>query len=349
MAALVIGFVLHYLLVLFNRHAAKRSVTVLHESLERHCRKPLEVLLPALALELVLPAAHLPPQWNGVAEHAIGIIIIASTSWLLITLIFVVSDLILARYQLDERDSTKARRVNTQVQVFRRVFMVIIVVLAGATILMSFSWGRDIGTSVLASAGIAGIAVGLAARPTLENVVAGIQLAITQPISLEDAVIVENDWGWIEEITTTYVVVRTWDLRRWILPLTYFIQQPFQNWTRMTADLLGTIHLYVDYTAPIDAIRQEFTRLVQSSPRWDHKVCVLQVTEATAQTLQLRGLASAAAAGTAWDLRCEIREKLIEFIQRNYPQCLPKARAELWPAAEHALGGADGDRAWPSS
>lgn len=337
-AALVIGQVAHIVLLLFNRRAARRSRGVVHQSLEKHCRGPIAVLMPVLALSLMLPAARLPSSWRSIASHAIGIVIIASASWLLVSLIFVVSDVILAHYDMDQRDNLRARQIHTQVEVFQRVFLVVIIVLAGATTLMSFSWGRTLGASVLASAGIAGIAVGMAARPTLENIVAGIQLAITQPMRLEDAVIVENDWGWIEEIAATYVVVRTWDLRRWILPLTYFIQHPFQNWTRQTADLLGYVYLYVDYTAPIEELRKEFTRLVHASARWDHKVCVLQVTDASAQTIQLRALMSARDAGTAWDLRCEIRENLIEFIQRNYPQCLPRTRAELAPeGAQPAL------------
>ena len=338
-AALASGLVIHFVVVFVNRHAAKRSAGLLHQSLEEHCRKPLAVLFPLLAISLLLPAANLPPSWSAIAGHAIGIFTIASASWLLIALIFVVSDLILAHNRIDQPDNLKAREIATQVQVFQRVFLVVIVVLAGATTLMSFSWGRTLGASVLASAGIAGIAVGMAARPTLENLVAGIQIAITQPMRLEDAVIVENDWGWIEQITSTYVVVRTWDLRRWILPLTYFIQHPFQNWTRQTADLLGSVFLFVDYTAPIEDLRAEFTRLVHASPRWDRKVCVLQVTDATEHTLQLRALVSAADAGTAWDLRCEIREKLVEFIQRQSPQSLPRTRAALASAEGLSLDG----------
>jgi small-conductance mechanosensitive channel len=297
----------------------------------------------ALALDFVLPALQMPPRWHALLSHAVGVLVIASGSWLLVALTFVVSDLMLARYDIHGAEAARARTIRTQIEIFRRVFLVAITVLAGSLILMSFSWGRDLGESMLASAGIAGIAVGLAARPALENVVAGIQLGLTQPIEIEDAVIVENDWGWIEEIGATYVVVRTWDLRRLILPLTYFIQHPFQNWTRTSPDLIGIILLYLDYSAPIEAIRKEFTRLVQASSRWDKNVCVLQVTDATEHSLQIRGLASAADAGTAWDLRCEVREKLVEFIQRNYPHCLPKMRAEL-PSGDGAWA-PDGPRA----
>jgi small-conductance mechanosensitive channel len=341
-AAMAVGLLAHFVMVAVNRRASTRSPGLLNRSLEKHCRRPLAVLMPVLALSLILPATRFPPPWKNLAGHAAGILIIASASWLLIAMIFVVSDLILARYQIDQPDNLRARQIHTQVEVFQRVFLVVVVVLAGAAILMSFSWGRTLGASVLASAGIAGIAVGMAARPTLENLVAGIQLALTQPIRLEDAVIVEDDWGWVEEIASTYIVVRTWDLRRWVLPLTYFIQHPFQNWTRRTADLLGTVFLYVDYTAPIAELRAEFTRIVNASALWDRKVCGLQVTDASAQTLQLRGLVSAHDAGAAWDLRCEVREKMVEFIQRKYPHCLPRTRAELAPAGE---AGGDGGAA----
>ncbi|MGH7918062.1 MAG: mechanosensitive ion channel family protein [Candidatus Binataceae bacterium] len=332
--AVLAGFILHYILLFLNRRATRRQdgESTLYASLERHCRGPMKVLLPALAFDLAMPAVQLPQGWTPVLYHIVGILVIASASWLLIALTAVLADVLIARYRADERDQHRwavSRRVSTQVEVFRRVFLVIICVLAACVILTTFSWGRALGESLLASAGIAGIAVGIAARPTLENLLAGIQLAITQPISIEDAVIVENDWGWIEEITVTYVVVRTWDLRRLVLPLSYFIEKPFQNWTRTSPDLIGTIHFYVDYLAPIEAIRAEFHRIVEASPRWDRKVRVLQVTEASDHAIQLRGLASASNAGIAWDLRCEVREKLLEFIQRNYPECLPKTRAEF--------------------
>ncbi|MGH7907350.1 MAG: mechanosensitive ion channel family protein [Candidatus Binataceae bacterium] len=331
--AVIAGFILHYVLMFVNRRAKERSpANVLHESLERHCRGPLKLLLPALAFDLAMPALELPHGWTPVLYHLIGIIVIASASWLLITLAAVAADVLLAKYRADESDvarSMTSRRISTQVQVFRRVFLIIVCVLASFVILTTFSWGRTLGESLLASAGIAGIAVGLAARPTLENLVAGIQLALTQPMVIGDAVIVENDWGWIEEITTTYIVVRTWDWRRIVLPLTYFIQKPFQNWSRTSPDLIGTIHFYVDYTAPIDTIRAEFNRIVEASALWDRNVRVLQVTGASEHAIQLRALASARNAGVSWDLRCEIREKLLAFIQSTHPECLPKTRAEF--------------------
>jgi small-conductance mechanosensitive channel len=201
---------------------------------------------------------------------------------------------------------------------------------------MTFDKVRQLGTTLLASAGIVGIIVGLAAQKSISTLFAGIQLAITQPIRIDDVVIVENEWGRIEEISLTYVVVRIWDLRRLIVPITYFLEKPFQNWTRISADLLGTVFLYVDYTVPVEAVRSELKSILENSKLWDGRVCVLQVTNASERTVELRALMSAADSSSAWELRCEVREKLIAFIRQNYPDALPKVRAELTESAEGA-------------
>lgn len=198
-----------------------------------------------------------------------------------------------------------------------------------AVALMSVPEVRQFGVSLIASAGAAGIVVGLAARPILTNLIAGVQIAITQPIRIGDAVVVENEWGWIEEITGTYVVIQIWDWRRMIVPLSYFLQTPFQNWTRMSAELIGTVLLWVDFTVPVERVREELNEIVKSSKLWDGRVVNLQVTDASDHSLQLRALASARNSQDVWDLRCEIREKLIGFLQEHYPQALPKQRAEL--------------------
>jgi small-conductance mechanosensitive channel len=211
----------------------------------------------------------------------------------------------------------------------KRIVIVIVCILAFGSILMTFEKVRQLGTTILASAGVVGIVVGMAAQRTIATFIAGIQIAITQPIRVDDVVIVENEWGRIEEITLTYVVVRIWDLRRLIVPITYFIEKPFQNWTRISADILGTVYLYTDYTVPVDAVREELQKILKESDHWDGKVCGLVVTNATEQTLELRALMSATDASLAWDLRCEVREKLIEFIKREYPEALPRVRAEL--------------------
>jgi small-conductance mechanosensitive channel len=195
--------------------------------------------------------------------------------------------------------------------------------------LMTFEKVRQLGTTILASAGIIGIIFGIAAQRTIGTFIAGLQIAFTQPIRIDDVVIVENEWGRIEEITLTYVVVRIWDLRRLIVPITYFIEKPFQNWTRVTADILGAVYIHVDYTVPVEAVRAELQKILKEAQLWDGKVCVLQVTNTSEQAIELRALMSAADASTAWSLRCYVREKLVEFIQKNYPDSLPKLRASL--------------------
>jgi small-conductance mechanosensitive channel len=261
----------------------------------------------------------------------------ASVAWLSLKIVTVVRDWLLSRYRLDVKDNLEARRMYTQVRVVERVVDVVILLIAFSAMLMTFDKIRQVGVSLLASAGILGIILGFAAQRTLGNLIAGIQIAIAQPIRIDDVVIVEKEWGWVEEITLTYVVIRIWDLRRLIVPISYFIEKPFQNWTRISADLLGTVFIYADYTIPIQKIRKEFQRILESTDDWDQKVSVLQVTDAAKETIEIRALMSAADSPTAWNLRCYVREKLIEFMQREYPRSLPRVRVEM----EKDSGGTD--------
>lgn len=219
--------------------------------------------------------------------------------------------------------------IYTQTRVISNIIVGAVIVLVASFMLMTFPAVKQIGVSLLASAGVLGVVLGFAAQKTLGNVIAGIQIALAQPIRLDDAVVVENEWGWIEEITLTYVVVRIWDLRRLVLPISYFVEKPFQNWTRTSADILGSVFLYTDYTVPVEEVRAELGRLLEKSTYWDKKVNVLQVTNATDRTIELRALMSAENSPTAWNLRCEIRERLLEFLQRKYPKSLPRSRVEL--------------------
>jgi hypothetical protein len=249
-------------------------------------------------------------------------------------------DAVYAKHRVDVSDNLTARRVRTQIQVLRRIFVVVVVIVTTAVMLMTFPAIHQLGTSLLASAGLAGLIVGMAMKPTLSSLVAGLQIALTEPIRIDDVVIVQGEFGWIEEIETTYVVVRTWDLRRLVVPLSYFIENPFQNWTRRTADLLGTVFIYVDYSVPVEEIRQELHRILETSRMWDGKVWGLQVTNASEQTVELRALMSASDAPKAWDLRCYVRESLIKFLQQRYPDSLPKMRAEIHgvPVGNHRPG-----------
>jgi small-conductance mechanosensitive channel len=273
-----------------------------------------------------LPATILPDRLKAGLEHFVTLCLIGSLGWLLTTLVEVVSTLITTRYSIAVADNLHARRIHTQTQVLQRIFVVCIVVVTIAVMLMTFPSARQIGTSVFASAGIAGVIVGMAARSTFASLIAGLQVAITQPIRIDDAVVVENEWGWIEEIESTFVVIRLWDLRRLIVPLSYFIEKPFQNWTRITAEIIGIVFIYVDYTLPVQPVREELRRVLKSSELWNGKTCVLQVTDFSETTMQLRCLMSANSSSIAFDLRCLVRERLIEFLQTNYPQCLPTRR-----------------------
>ncbi|HKV42486.1 MAG TPA: mechanosensitive ion channel family protein, partial [Blastocatellia bacterium] len=266
-------------------------------------------------------------KWS--VEHVVGLGLIAAIAWVFILLIEVSADVITTRYRVDVQDNLEARRIQTQVQVLRRILSAVVIIAAIAIMLLTIPNVRAIGASLLASAGLAGLVLGVSMKSTLGNWIAGIQIALTQPIRLEDAVIVNDEWGWIEEITTTYVVIRIWDLRRMVVPLSYFIEQPFQNWTRRSADLLGSVYLYVDYTVPVEEVRQELSRILKTTNKWLGKVSVLQVSDAKEHTVELRALMDAPDSGASWDLRCYVRENLIKFLQERYPQSLPKTRAEF--------------------
>jgi small-conductance mechanosensitive channel len=335
--AVLISLVVRWLLFAFFDRLAARRKSVLGSSVVRHGRRLSRWAFPLLALVIALPATSLPRFVRGPLQHALGIGLIAIMAWLVILTSQVTSDILMARYRVDVADNLLARKVQTQLSVLHRVVAVIVSLIALGIILMTFPAIHSIGTSLLASAGLFGLVVGMAMKPTISSLVAGIQIALTQPIRLEDVVIVEGEWGWIEEISTTYVVVRIWDLRRLVLPLSYFIEHPFQNWTRTSADLLGTVILWADYTVPVEEVRQELQRILESSKLWKGEVCGLQVTDTSEHSLQLRALFDARDSGNAWDLRCYVREKLIAFLQQRYPQCLPRYRGEFRAPAPNDL------------
>jgi small-conductance mechanosensitive channel len=321
------ALIVHFLFFRFAGRMARRRA--FWDLLVQYERKPAQVALPALAVLGVIPILPLPPYVAAVCSHAVGLLLIACFAWAALAMLDVTQDYIAAGHTIDVNDNLSARRVRTQVQVLRHIVSVVIIMIAIAAMLMTFPNIRHIGESLFASAGLAALVAGLAARSTLNNLFAGVQIALTQPIRLDDVVIVEGEWGWVEEIHTTYVIVRIWDLRRLVLPLSYFIEKPFQNWTRNTADLLGTVFVYVDYTVPVEAVRQEVHRILQSTNLWDEKVWGLQVTNTSDRSVELRALMSASNSSIAWDLRCFVREKLIEFLQKNYADSLPRNRAEI--------------------
>ena len=283
--------------------------------------------LPLLGLVLARPIVAASPALAAVLGDATSLLLIALVAFVLYQAVDSFTNHVLGQYRVDVADNLQARAIYTQVAVLRKVAVATIALFTVASMLMVFEPVRQFGASILASAGIAGIVVGFAAQRSIATLLAGFQIALTQPIRVDDVVIVENEWGRIEDITLTYVVVRIWDLRRLVVPITYFLERPFQNWTRTGSDLLGTVFLYVDYTMPIEPLREELTRILAGSRHWDGKVNVLQVTEAKERTLELRALASARDAGAAWDLRCEIRERLVTFVQDRYRDHLPRTRA----------------------
>ncbi|HEV2303902.1 MAG TPA: mechanosensitive ion channel family protein [Candidatus Acidoferrales bacterium] len=329
--AIVFGLIIHAILFFILRRVARRKGDVIANSLVHHANVPARWILPLLVVLAVLPEAPLSKNVMDILEHAAGLGLIAAIAWLVILVSQVTSDILAQRYRVDATNNLLARRVQTQFSIFHRIIVVVVCIVALAIMLMTFPAIKHIGMSILASAGLAGLIVGLAMKDTLSNLVAGIQIAFAQPFRLEDVVIVEGEWGWIEEITTMYVVVRIWDLRRLVLPLSYFLTHPFQNWTRTSAQLLGYIYLNVDYKVPIDEVRKELRRICESTKLWQGKVCVLQATDSTEHTMQIRALMDAEDSSKAWDLRCLVREKLIEFLQKNYPDSLPRYRAELTP------------------
>lgn len=301
----------------------------------RSGRRPLRLIAFIIWLRIAAPLLGVPETILTLGDYAFAISLISTIAWLIIRAMDIFAELILSRYPIDVADNLEARKVHTQIRFLRRITVMVVMLVAFAAILMMFDHVRQLGTSLLASAGVLGIVAGLAAQRSITNLLVGVQIAITQPIRVDDVVVVENEWGKIEEITSTYVVVRIWDLRRLILPITYFTEKPFQNWTRTSADLIAAVHLYADYSLPVQAIRAELHRILQGSRLWDGKVWSLQVTDASDQTIELRALMSVADASSAWNLRCEVREKLITYVQEHFPASLPRLRAEVErPAAD---------------
>jgi small-conductance mechanosensitive channel len=286
----------------------------------------LRLLVPLLGIILLLPLLKLPENWIWVTQKAFGIFLIVALSVLIVRGVNAVQLALLSRHRMDAEDNLFARRIYTQVSVIRKIIVTAVVIIATGSILMLFDPVRQFGTSILASAGIAGVVLGFAAQKTLGNVLAGIQIALTQPLLIDDIVVVEGEFGQIEEITLTYVTVRTWDLRRLVLPITYFIEKPFQNWSRVSTELLGTVILYLDYQVPLGELRKELKRLVENNPKWDKRVCGLQVTDTKEHAIEVRALISGSDPGKLGDLRCDVREGLIQFLVRNYPESLPRSR-----------------------
>ncbi len=331
-SAVVFALLLHLILSLITRIWLRRNVekgSLIFRSVVHHIKGPLRLGLPLLAVVVVLPFATLPEHLLNLLRHLVSILMIFTIAWIVVRSASVLEDYLFDKYRIDAEDNLKARKIHTQMLYLKRVFAIVVGVIALALILMNFEKVRQLGTTILASAGIVGIVLGFASQRSIALLFAGFQVALTQPVRIDDVVIVENEWGRIEEITLTYVVVRIWDKRRLMVPISYFIEKPFQNWTRVSADLLGTVYLYCDYSVPVRAVREELQRILEQSDDWDGQVSGVQVTDTTEQTMAVRALMSASDASRLWNLRCEVREKLIDYIQREFPESLPRFRAEF--------------------
>lgn len=304
---------------------ASAGAPVVH-SVVLACARPAALALPLFALQAVWQAVPDELRFIASVRHFNGLLLIAAMTWAAMAAISGLANGVIARHPFEVEDNLRARRIHTQARVLSRTAMFVVFMAGLSMVLMTFPGARQLGASLLASAGVVGLVAGIAARPVFANLIAGLQLALAQPIRLDDVLIVKGEWGRVEEITGTYVVLRIWDERRLIIPLQWFIENPFENWTRHSAELLGTAFLYVDYATPIEPLRQELKRIVEAAPEWDGRVCTLVVTDISDRAVQVRCLISARSSGQAFELRCRVREGMLEFLQRAYPHCLPQAR-----------------------
>ena len=334
----LIGYLAHAVIDRLARRLAQRYVIA--ERIVSYTRRPAQWLFILLLVHLTLTDAAIAPAVLAGLRQALSIAIILLLTWFVVRLIAALVDVVAYRNPLTAEDNLQARSIQTKVKVLARIAMLIVGVLGVGSVLMTFPNVRQIGTSLLASAGVAGIAVGFAARSVLANLIAGVQIALTQPIRIDDVLIVENEWGRVEEITETYVVVKIWDERRLVVPLEYFIQKPFQNWTRNSAQLLGSVFFWVDFRMPVEPLREKLHELAAADPDWDGRVVGLQVTDVSEHSMQLRALVSAADAGKAFDIRCRVREQMIAYMQEHYADMLPVTRAVVRSADRGVQAGA---------
>ena len=305
-----------------------RSLPVSNQTAQQ-CRAPAQLLMPLLALQAVWHAA--PDSFALIAgiRHANGLLLLTALTWLGLRAVRGVAQGIIGLYPVNVEDNLQARRIHTQTRMLARTAMFIIVVAGLALMLMTFPGARQIGASLLASAGVVGLVAGIAARPIFSNLIAGLQIALAQPFRIDDVLIIQGEWGRVEEITGTYVVLKIWDERRLIIPLQWFIENPFQNWTRNSAQIIGTVFIWVDYRMPLAPLREAARLACVQAIEWDRRLCLLQVVEAGEHAMQLRVLVTSSDSSLNWDLRCKVREALVDCMQRDWPEHLPLMRAEV--------------------
>ena len=336
-AALVFSNSVHWILFrVLRRKQAEGAARAFGFGLIKYLGNPARAIFVLTCLLLVLPLApaELKPYLGEPVHQVLAVAMVLSLGWFAAGMVYVIERALLRRYDLTAEDNVRARQVKTQMVIFRRVVISFILIVTAGGILWTFHDERiwKAGTGLLASAGIASLILATAAKSTASNFLAGLQIALTSPIRIDDVVVVQGEWGRIEEITSAYVVVKIWDQRRLIVPLSYFIENSFANWTRHSAEILGTVFLYLDYTVPVEALRAELQKIAASSPLWDKRVCGLQVTDLKEATMEIRCLVSSRNSSESFDLRCLVREQMIAFLRDNYPEALPHLRILSKPA-----------------
>ncbi|MGK7394465.1 MAG: mechanosensitive ion channel family protein [Candidatus Cyclobacteriaceae bacterium M3_2C_046] len=327
-SGITLGLIIKFIVFKIIKVTRFRDDRLIADSFIKHEYIPFNFFVPLLVLSIIFNLFIFSEAVDATLSKALRIFMIISFSWVLIRVVNVFEDLVEATFDLSKEDNIRERKIRTQLQYIRRIIIMIIFVIAVSVILLSFDSVKQLGAGLLTSAGIAGVIIGFAAQRSLAMFLAGFQIAFTQPIRIDDVLVVEGEWGRVEEITFTYVVLRIWDQRRLILPINYFIEKPFQNWTRISADILGTVYIYADYTIPLEKLRKALTGILKKNEKWDGRVNVLQVTDATEKTVQIRALMSARNSSDAWDLRCFVREELLTYIQQHHPESLPRFRGE---------------------
>lgn len=337
LAAVVLAWIL-------RRIAARtlRKVPQIQE-VTRKSRGPLQAVLAVLGIRIALGATARGAAWFPPADYVLVLALIVSLAWLLVAVLSIIETVVLRHYESSGRDNRRARRLKTQIMLARRVAVAVIITLALASVLLTIDEVRALGAGILASAGLISIVAGLAVQSSLSNVFAGVQLAFTDAIRVDDVVLVEGEMGTIEEITMTYVVVQSWDERRIILPSTYFTSTPFENWTRRRSELLGTVELDLDWRVPIEQMRAKLKEILDGSELWDGRTGTLQITSATDGMVRARILVSAADSGARWDLQCLVREEMVGFIQSRFPEALPRQRWEAVPPSSSVSSSPEDD------
>lgn len=328
-AATLAAILIHALLAALVRNALDRAGSSTGQALFRYLSNPARWLLIAVALSAIQPLLDLDPQGHQLWQRVSGLVMPALLGWLAIGGLGAANQIVQAHADISVADNLRARRRRTRASILYRIALVIVVLSSFCLMLMSIPSIRSVGVTLIASAGLAALAVGAAAQPALKNLIAGLQMAFTEPIRLDDVVVIEGEWGRIEDIRLTYVVVKVWDERRLVVPVSKFLENSFQNWTRQTSELLGTVIWHVDPAADIPRLRARLEEIVRASPRWDGRFFNLQVTDMTPDTIEVRALMTAKDASTAFDLRCDVREAMLAFVRDEMPQALPRRRADI--------------------